>query len=78
MGKIFRDNMGNLYIWKDETCKFEYKGMHHADSRCDGKAADIFIQFNTDLFLNDKFNESEIAELEGGFPIIKDLDQILS
>ena len=73
MAKIFRDNMGNIHIWENDDCAFERDGLHHGASKCDDAEADIFVQFDTDIFLEDHFSEDEISELDDGYPIVKDL-----
>lgn len=73
MAKIYRDNMGDLHIWKNDDCKLQRRGLHHSASVCDGKEADVFIQFDADLFMKEHFTEEQIDDLTNGFPVTADL-----
>lgn len=69
---VYQDNMGNIHIWKHaDLNKFQQKGLHHADSRVNGRSADIFLQNNPEFWAKRNLSSAQRSNLNDGYPIRK-------
>ena len=78
MPTIFKDNMGNIHIWKKKCSNLERGGLHYGLTTCKGKESDAFIQLHSEDWIDRNLTSKNKHDLSYGDYIykqtLKDMD----